>query len=44
MYVLCVGVIFVVDSADSSRFVEAASELNGIFNDYNMKKVMLSCK
>nr|XP_002131392.1 ADP-ribosylation factor 6-like [Ciona intestinalis] len=35
------GLIYVVDSADDTRFGEAASELNAILNEHNMVKIPL---
>ncbi|CAK8694857.1 uncharacterized protein LOC143445115 [Clavelina lepadiformis] len=35
------GLIYVVDSADESRFTEAASELSAILNDQDIKRIPL---
>ena len=42
VFSLLSGLIFVVDSADSSRFTEAASEMSGIIQEINEKKVKLN--
>lgn len=38
-FLLCLGLIYVVDCTDVARFVQASSELHNILDDLNIKRV-----